>query len=217
MMCFWHVSLCLRGLVNLFPYVWILELISILIRSLAAYAMKYARNSSCLGRNLLWCCQQYSCSLDDIFHGYGNDFTYRFCNAQILESHLPASEFLYELILIRDGLFHLPSNLTGLMTLLRTCVHVSLIVASFLHLVKWFILFCTCTFVRLLIINSNNNNIKIGTVRAGQLYLISSLPYLLYRILNTHCLFVSLSACQSAYLIKSYLFNLYFLHLTAHV
>jgi hypothetical protein len=82
------------------------------IRSVAAYATKYARNSSCLGRNLLWCCQRYSCSLDDIFHGYGNDFVYRFCNAQILESHLQASEFLYELILIRDGSFLLPSNLT---------------------------------------------------------------------------------------------------------
>jgi hypothetical protein len=77
----------------------------LIIRSVAAYATKYARNSSCLGRNLLWCCQRYNCSLDDIFHGYGNDFAHRFCNAQILESHLQASEFLHELTLIRDGSF----------------------------------------------------------------------------------------------------------------
>jgi hypothetical protein len=95
-------------------------------RSVAAYATKYARNSSCLGRNLLWCCQRYSWSLDDIFHGYGNDFVYRSCNAQIQDVHLLASEFLCELILIRNGSFLLPSNMRrdeidNIITYLCTC------------------------------------------------------------------------------------------------
>jgi hypothetical protein len=83
-----------------------------LIKFVAVYATKYARNSSCLGRNLLLCCQRYSCSADDIFDGYGNNFVNRFCNTQILESQLQVAKFLIELILIRDGSFYLPSNLT---------------------------------------------------------------------------------------------------------
>ena len=97
-----------------------------MIRSVAVYTTKYARNSSYLGRNLLWCCQRYSCSHDDIFHGRGNDFVYRFCNTQIQDLHLQASEFLFELILIRDGSFLLPSNMArdeidDIITYLCTC------------------------------------------------------------------------------------------------
>ena len=38
------------------------------VRSVAHYAVTYGRNHSPLGRNLLFCMNQYKCSLCDIFN-----------------------------------------------------------------------------------------------------------------------------------------------------
>ena len=85
---------------------------SYLIKSVAVHAMLFARASTVLGQNLLYCCNHYNCTSTDISSGLGDSIANHFFWNVTDTFDFRSAEFVRELILVRDGLL----NINGILS-----------------------------------------------------------------------------------------------------
>lgn len=79
---------------------------SSLVRNIASYGVVHARQKSCIGRNILLCCNYFDLRLEDFVKGNVNldnkSFT-TFCLHQLSQSELDSAVSLYEVLQVREG------------------------------------------------------------------------------------------------------------------
>ena len=82
-----------------------------LIRFIAQYGVLYARGFSFLGQNVLFCTQRYKCSLRELLYGSVNEVINSFVFKSTDELMCSSANLLLELLMVRDGMFELPSDM----------------------------------------------------------------------------------------------------------
>lgn len=81
------------------------------IRFITQYGVLYARSSSFLGENMLFCMQRYNCSLSDLLYGSINAVISSFFFNSVDVSMRESANLLLESLMIRDGLMKLPTGM----------------------------------------------------------------------------------------------------------
>ena len=69
----------------------------------ASYCIHFARCKSPMGLNILLCADRYQTNIDDILSGSSNYIVHSHYNRSIADVQLHASNFLSELVIIRDS------------------------------------------------------------------------------------------------------------------
>lgn len=81
-----------------------------LIRYVSYYGINYGRSDSCIGKNVIFCLQQYNCNMEKLFSGLRNNIIESYITDCTDCSHIALANLLHKLT--RDGLLVLPEWFT---------------------------------------------------------------------------------------------------------
>jgi len=79
---------------------------SSLVRNVALYGVQHARQKSCIGRNMLFCCDYFDWHISDFLQGnisLESKYFITFYLNQLSQSELDSAVSLYEILQIREG------------------------------------------------------------------------------------------------------------------